>query len=342
MAGFGEGDAKSDLLWLVGIFVLLGFLWFFTGGPKKSGTQSLLFNNTPKTSSSSDSELIDVPAKTSSSGSVSSPSKSSPTKPVVSTSSDSIYKGKVKLGRGSAGNNISSLNLEYVTLRAASGLKEPINITGWKIKNGKDEKTYEVSGRQIKGVSDVVAIPKGTNLFNGSKVSVTEPITLKSNDTAIVTTGRFPNTVPYPVNLSFRTNKCSGYLESMEDYKFTPYLSSRCPYNRDEPGADSLSDSCYAFVKNISGCRIPVIKRDNKEGIIYVDNRTDVSSTCRNFITEHFTYEGCLKYHQTDKDFSGNEWRIFLNRSGFLLYSKTREKITLLDTQGKIVDQISY
>jgi hypothetical protein len=46
-------DAKTDLLWFLGIFALVGLIWFFTGGPNNPEANSGPFIQDPLTAAPS-------------------------------------------------------------------------------------------------------------------------------------------------------------------------------------------------------------------------------------------------------------------------------------------------
>ena len=167
-------------------------------------------------------------------------------------------------------------------------------------------------------------------------------INLLPGGSATITTGRPPSTSQWPANVNFQTNACIGYLaEEVRDFRMSPTLPRQCPRPDEESGVNNLSDDCYDFVRRYSACHTPKFTRDS-EGYDLLDGRRyALPSTCRAYLLDHFSYDRCLVWHQTDPDFYGDEWRIFLNRT-WELWAENRETISLYDAAGKLVDQISY
>lgn len=53
------------------------------------------------------------------------------------------------------------------------------------------------------------------------------------------------------------------------------------------------------------------------------------------------TYEQCVAAHKSDKNFSSNEWRIFLGQETEL-WNNSSDIIKLVDSKGKIIDALTY
>ncbi len=339
MASFGEGDAGTDLKWVLGIILVLGAVWIISGGP-------VAFKNTGHVS-----KLFSIPDVIPKAGSQ--PSSSQGERGIVSSrevasavvattsSGDSVYKGQVSITLGRSGEVSKNTNLEYVTLTASSRNKTPINISGWIIDNGKGGKYYDAYGRIVPGKSTQVAIPFGTTILTGVSKSYLAPIRLSPGGKAYVITGRMPNQNPYLVDASFQATKCTGYLEALPNYNFTPSLSLSCPSYKEETKDIALSDSCLKLVDDYgSNCHTPVISKDPKLGEL-VDKKV-LSGDCKKIILSKFNYVSCFSRHLADKDFYKKDWRVYLNYNGFPLYAQSRATITLYDSLGKLVDTYSY
>ncbi|MDE1988357.1 MAG: hypothetical protein KGI39_01470 [Patescibacteria group bacterium] len=259
---------------------------------------------------------------------------------------DSKWKGMVKIGGGNASGE-DGVNQEYVTLQAYGGNKEPVDITGWSFSNGKNKKLFLIEGndKQVRGVSDKVAIPKGTMIFIPNGANPQEDIVLGPGDRAIITTGKVANGIPFEIKTSFKENICSGYIEDLDNYDFTPPLYSDCPSPQSEEGAESLDDDCYKFVRRMNSCHTPqfkdVVYKDKESLTGFVDNVGNLGRQCKNFLKSKYGYESCVANHSSDKNFSGKEWRVFLKYPREL-WAKDREVITLYDREGKIVDRLIY
>ena len=225
-------------------------------------------------------------------------------------------------------------NQEYIALEANYNNPAPIVVTGWLVANGK-------SSLASRSGPTAVTIPGGTRLFIGNSANpATTPITLVPGARLVLTTGRMPNSDPYPINANFLTNKCTGYLDALPQYRFTPTLRRSCPSPAKEPGVSNLDNECYQFSSRLSYCHTPKIERDT-DGYEFIDGVSGLSGYCRAFLEEHFNYNACVKWHEQDQDFYGDEWRVYLNRS-WELWAPNRERITLYDQLGKIVAEESY
>lgn len=241
-----------------------------------------------------------------------------------------------------------SPNQEYITLYARNN-KQPINIGGWILKNGRENKTYIVAGEAVKGQSVSVRIPEqGVVLYNpfNPSTNIQSPITLKAGERAVIVTGSIPTFDSIKINDNFKINRCLGYLEdrpinqSGSRYQFNPSLKYNCPTGRDLSNTGGLDDVCYNFVRSIGGCHQPTDIYDESKGYC-LDRNCQLSSFCRNFVKEHFSPESCFNLYANTEGFVGPEWRIFLNRN-WELWERQRETISLFDRQGLLVAEISY
>lgn len=345
MASFGEGDAGNDLKWIIGIFVVLGVIWIVMGGPAsfKLSRQPDGFFSAPNITPVTNKD-------TSSTGEISSQKTTSVSKPATKiepedlakiNSNESLYKDQVTVKLGQSYRVSGVVNKEYLVVSASGRNKESINISGWKIDNGYSERYSDFSGKLVVGKSSIVAIPYGTVFMTGKTSSMVGPVILAPGETAYVITGSLVQTSPYNIDVSFKTNKCSGYLEKYEGYDFVPTLSGSCPTYDKELDVSKLSDSCFSFVRRYGqSCITPKITYDDKNGEILVDGRK-MSSACQSIVVSTFSYNSCLDRHKMDKDFLGKKWYIYLKHQGGL-YAKERATITLYDSFGKVVDTYSY
>ncbi len=256
----------------------------------------------------------------------------------------SPWKGKVNIQKGTAGSEYQPYK-EYITLRTTR-LKdgETINLTGWSLSNGKGARFYQIGDKQVAGSSDRVFIPQASRVFLTKGVNYQSPIIVGKNSRVVLLTGNVPNRLPFAVT-NFQVNKCSGYIESMENYKFFPPINLSCPDPEDEVRIASLEDSCYKFIRSLRMCHTPEFPERTRVGDSweygYVDGVAGLSNQCKAILKTHFNYESCVALHGTDPDFLQNEWRVFLNRS-WELWAKNRETITLYDNLGRVVDELSY
>ncbi len=198
---------------------------------------------------------------------------------------------------------------EYVTIRV-SGNDTPINITGWSLES-------TVTGNKI-FIGGGYAIPQE---------GVAVPILVKGGSEIIVATGNSP------LKYSFQTNICTGYFE--EKMGFLPSLPMQCPmlYNEEMPERVEDSDVCQGYINSFKRCETRARYQSNED-----DN---IPQYCEDFVDKTVSYENCVRLHRNDKYFLTSEWRVFLN-SRVPLWKSKRETIRLLDTQGKIVDTLTY
>lgn len=248
----------------------------------------------------------------------------------------SAYSRVVTLGRGNASSAYQPYE-EYITISNHSGV--PVDITGWRLANAKDERPYDYAGLLKNLPRDEAAIPQAAP-FVGS--SATSNVILQPGETAIVTTGSLGSRSPYVIT-SFKENMCSGYLDSMDEYAFTPSLSRNCPSPADEPGVSSLPADCRDFVKRLPSCSIPKFDAKDRSGETCTTcvNGERLSSACYAFVKERFNYGSCTALHRSDPKFSGRTWRIFLGR-GWEMWAADYETIKLYDRLGNLVDSINY
>ncbi|MFA5022951.1 MAG: hypothetical protein WC537_01635 [Candidatus Paceibacterota bacterium] len=258
----------------------------------------------------------------------------------------SPYRDQISISANSV--STDSPNKEYITL-SAHGNIQPINISGWTLKNGRDKKTYIVSGTAVRGQAVYVKIPdQGVVLYNPFNPSsnIHGPITLRSGEKATITTGSVPTAGSVVINENFKINRCLGYVEDRPvnqrsgNYRFSPTLIYKCPTSRDLPSIDSLDQTCYDFVRSISSCHQPTDIYDKINGTC-LDRNCKLSSFCQSFVKQNFNPLTCFRLYSADKDFIGDEWRIYLNRT-WELWDKQRETISLFDRSGLLVTEKSY
>lgn len=321
-----EHDAVKDLMQFLGIILILCLIWFFNGGRAKALQQRTnvvvtdssghVVQDLNRTGSYAD-RANDASQITS--GVVSEPQKN----PYLS---DPQYKGitnkspyfKVIRIAPPYGQGTTDVTREYITASYDTygqiATDEPINITGWMLRSTQ-------SGHQA-SIGTAVLLPSS---YAATAVKGEDPIVMRPGDKAVISSAHSP------IGNSFLINKCSGYFDDFRE--FYPYINASCPFLRNEkmPAApNALNDACLDFVSSWPMC-------GNQ-----INNLPEyLSHECQVWIADHATYNSCVSLHQPDKDFFSNEWRIFLNRTE-PLWKIERENIQLLDSDGKVVDQISY
>lgn len=229
---------------------------------------------------------------------------------------------------------------EYITIDNRG--RNPVDITNWQLKNGKDKRGYDFGGTLRYFPADIATIPQAALSISPKGSSILQRVVLKSDETAIVTTGSAGPRSPYLI-VSFKENICSGFLEDLAEYAFTPPLKRNCPRPADEPGVKILDVECRRFIERMASCHMPTFDIKDAQGEI-CDNCVDgqlLSSACVAFIKNHFNYNSCMANHIYDRNFSGQTWRIFLGR-GWELWAREYETMELFDQFGRLVDSRAY
>ena len=257
----------------------------------------------------------------------------------VSAKPTSSYAQSIYLGSGNASYTYQAYE-EYVTITNSG--RDTINITNWQLKNGKDRRAYDLGGALRQFRADIAIIPQAALFVSPSGGSVLQNVLLGAGETAIVTTGQIGSQLPYKI-VSFKENICSGYLEDLPEYTFTPSLTRSCPRPADEPGISSLDNECRRFIERMPSCRTPEFETRDRDGNICYNcvDRQPLSSSCVAFIKSHFNYASCIAYHRNDSNFSGRTWRIFLGK-GWEMWAKEYEVMELFDQLGRLVDSKTY
>jgi hypothetical protein len=197
---------------------------------------------------------------------------------------------------------------EYIMIRAGYGNKNPVNITGWTLKNKNNE---------------TIMIGYGTKLPYSADANKQEDIMLEPRDEATVITGKSP------IGTSFRLNLCTGYFNQYQT--FIPSLPQDCPAPSQTPGLNDLAeDSCISLIEGQSRCRVPT------------NLSNYLSDACSGFITQHLNYSGCVNDYKNDKDFySAHKWYVYLGRDNEF-WRDTRGKVMLYDRLGNLAAETTY
>lgn len=216
------------------------------------------------------------------------------------------------MNRYVSGADSSDPKNEYLEIYVSQDAGSPINISGWTLSS-------DATGNSAK-------VPKGTETPTSGVVNATQDIVLTPGKRAILVSGGSP------IGASFRENKCIGYFSSFQ--KFYPSLPQNCPTPSDELstyyGAGYIRDvACIEYVNKLPRCQVALSPPPN------------LSNVCQNFMIQNLNYNGCVSAHRNDNDFSGDVWRIYLNRTSSMWRTKY-EIVKLLDRDGKTVDAFSY
>lgn len=206
---------------------------------------------------------------------------------------------------------------EYFTITTGLEKNETVKITGWYLKS-------EVTGYSV-------AIGKASLLPFPFNINAQSDIILQKGDRAYLTKGFSP------IGVSFRTNKCVGYLQ--ENRFFTPGLYSNCPLPKDEKlptfsnNLDS-NDQCVSTIERIPQC--------TTVSSTFIKNLPDtINDSCKTYMTTQINYNTCVALHFSDIDFPGNEYRLYLNKFG-PLWRTAHDTIDLRDENGLVVYTIKY
>lgn len=251
----------------------------------------------------------------------------------------STYERSISLGTGNARYAYQTYE-EYITIDNRG--RESVNITGWYLKNGKDTRAQDFGGKLVYFPSDIAIIGQASIFVSPENQNTFGDIILGPREKAIVTTGSMGSQLPYKI-VSFKENICSGYLENMPEYDFTPPLTRNCPRPSEEPGVSSLDTECRKFIERMPSCQTPEFNTRDRDGEICQTcvNGTALSSSCIAFIKDRFNYGSCVANYKNSPDFSGRTWRIFLGR-GWEMWAREYETIELFDWLGRLVESRSY
>lgn len=267
-----------------------------------------------------------VPGNTQGSGSTNSPAITSASKGVIS------------LSTGNA-RYITDPMDEYVVLENRSGAN--INITGWRLENGKSSRRYVVGSGYSQFASDIGVIPQGTKIISPDGTSRVEDVILKPNERAIIVSGGPQRLSPYTL-VSFKENACTAYLT--EDYSFPSGHEESCIRPTNEVGYNNLDTECKQYVNTLWSCHTPKydgLKNDGSKCAGCVDGREGLSSMCVAYIKDHFDYPSCINNHKGDKNFEGRVWHLYLYRP-WEMWADRDETISLYDKQGNLISTTSY
>jgi hypothetical protein len=313
---------EQDAWFFIGVFIFIFIIWIATGGPFRSLSFSVPEFPKPTATVAVRETSIGLPqapfvvSDPSVSGSsyrdtdsYASDPDALPVLNGITFGPPSSYRGVVTLSNYVS--NASSTK-EYLELSVSDRAASPINITNWQV-------VSETTGKSAR-------IPQGTPVPTSGIVNRLYDIFVAPGERAVITTGRSP------IGVSFRENVCTGYFSTFQT--FSPPLPQNCPDPMDELkkyyGPFYFRDtSCVEYVESLPRCETVLFPQKS------------VSKTCKNFVVEHLNYNGCVRTHQTDPDFAGDTWRIFLSRTK-PLWRARYEIIKLWDLNGKTVDAFSY
>lgn len=245
----------------------------------------------------------------------------------------------ISLGTGNASYAYQPYE-EYITIDNRG--RDPADITNWQLKNGKDKRAYDLGGGLRYFPADTAVIGRAALFVSPTGTNIFQNVILEDSETAIITTGSVGSQLPYKI-VNFKENVCSGFLEDLPEYTFTPPLERHCPRPANELGTSALDTECRRFIERMAPCHTPEFNTRDREGEICsncIDGQP-LSTSCMAFIKSHFNYNSCIANHSNDQNFAGRTWRIFLNR-GWEMWAQEYETMELFDQFGRLVDDRSY
>lgn len=239
---------------------------------------------------------------------------------------------RISISTGNASSEIQPA-YEYITIK--NNGKEPVDITGWTLKNGKGRRPIRTSDNTvIYEVADTLTIPKGIEFLDPKGNHFSSNIILMPTESAILITGKPFTQYRFSLPQSFKENICTGYLTTIDKYPFKVALTKSCPRLQEEEAAKYLTQTCYDYVKRLVRCDDPEETRLSTFELL--------EKGCQKFIKEYANYGSCVSLHGDDENFySPKKWRVFLSKS-FEMWARNNEKIILMDKTGRIVAERSY
>lgn len=221
----------------------------------------------------------------------------------------SPFWGDIQIKKITPANPSNYSRLNGFTLIAQKTVKNPISITGWKLRGNRNTEIY---------------IPEALADYGYSGAGTAQNINLKAGDYAVFYSTRNPGI------RNFRLNKCTGYLNSF--LSFSPQLPKNCPkpYTKNELAL--VSGQCQNFIRSLSNCSIPTA--DQKNRFSQIGN-----NPCRQLL-DRFMYGYCYDNHRNDPDFFSHEWRIWLGIS--MPFDYYHDRVLLMDESGFLVDEYVY
>lgn len=222
----------------------------------------------------------------------------------------SSYAGKVFIRESAA--TESAPAQEFIQLTASDSNTQPVAVTNWLLQSA-------VSGARA-------PIPAAAPFFVLGVVNPVQPVYLEPGASIFVTTGASP------VGTSFRENICSGYLSEL--HAFTPEIPNECPIPPEmlPMNADTLrtyGSSCFDYLNTLTQCHFPTTLP------------ADLSLSCRSFISNTMSYNGCISASRDRVPFALPAFRTYLGLRSEL-WGNSHDVIRLIDEQGRTVDVLTY
>ncbi len=320
-----SGGLMDEFGWFVWGLVGIAAIWFFTGGPQRQSAHEgayikplepvntgEVYGNYYEGTAGKPKQTINLPEAPAD----------------ILKNAESGIKSFIEQVQEAERIHTSSLLARRISFDGVAGAKntsvneEYLRIVASEYAKG----TIMISDLLLRGIAlnSYVLIPRASELPLAGVTTSKKIVSLPPGGRALISTGRSP------IGTSFRVNMCTGYLDQFQ--KYTPDLRKDCP----DPAADlktaglSSDSSCVDFVESLPRCRIYQGKFPS-----------NLSTSCKAFVTEKLNYNSCALSHKDDDDFYSNEWRLFLEETKELWANKN-EVIRLIDSKSDTIDAITY
>ncbi len=210
---------------------------------------------------------------------------------------------------GSVTSSGSTPDEETIQLEVDGRVPNPIGLTGYTVSNG--------LGAQFR-------IPTVQNYYRaGVELPSEDPLVVPAGGRVIIIVGKTR------MRKSVRLNRCMRYLEPQMNTVFGFGFGS-CPVPSEEQIRRETGSKCFEFISKQSACSMP-------NPIGFPDN-VRLGLTCIDFISRHYTYNGCVDDHQIERDFFLNDWRVEIGYPQRFLATGS-ETIEVRDGEGLLVDR---
>lgn len=292
-------NATEDLVWFLFILVVLFMVWFATGGPEHDAATGGVFLRplAPIDTGETYGSISLFGQQAGEGGAVPEGAAGAPAE------RESLLIAGIHGVKG------STAEKEYIFLRANAKNSAPLLATGLRLQNK---------------AGFAVTLPEAVSVPRFGQVNEKAPVFLAPGEQVYVTTGNSP------VGMSFRVNRCSGYLEQFRD--FSPALPQSCPSPLEgvDKATEGISDECARFINRIPRCTVVIEPLPD-----------ELPQSCRDFILKKIGHNSCVAAHQNDSNFSTGEWRLFLGLDRDL-WNNEHDIIRLTDQYGNYFDSVSY
>ena len=192
----------------------------------------------------------------------------------------SPYAGRIAFTGHSEG--APSVDSEYLALTTSPAATSPIPMGGWTLQSA-------LTGARV-------LLPQATSQFVQGVLNHTDAVSLTPGSTIIIVSGNSP------VGVSFRENRCSGYLAQFQT--FTPPLSNDCPSATENAQVQSSDPACVHYLTSIPSCHFP--------GGAGAQNPS-IPNNCRTLAANILSYNGCVSAYHSSSDFLSPSWRLYLS-----------------------------